>query len=71
MAEAVKMNKEQGFLSPADNLDYICQMVSQLRLLAMNAGAADLGHILEVASLEAELQLKLNRSIERDKSRLN
>ena len=47
-----------------ERLEYVSEMIGELRHLAIDSGAKDLGHILEVALLEAELQLKIGRNLQ-------
>ena len=57
-------NAEQSDAT-VSKLEYLSEMIGELRHLAIESGSEDLGHILEVAMLEAQLQLELGKRLQR------
>lgn len=51
------------------HFEYLSGMIAELRDMAINAGADDLGYVLEVAMLEAQLQLELCKKLQQSWSK--
>ncbi|MEM7068779.1 MAG: hypothetical protein AAF478_07830 [Pseudomonadota bacterium] len=59
-------NRDAGGHSRMASLEYLCELLPEVRKIALGVDEPTLAHLLEMAMLEAQLQLELQIEAEND-----